>query len=152
MSFQLTAVPVHLGGEAASLSLGHNSASEAQQELGFKLTGSQKKTAHALTENIKRMISEAGIESVVFVTFTLGQQDQWGDWEKVYEASEAGRRFNNLARRILGELFEKFIVVTERHHDGRRPGQCPRRAPATRVSGNGDVTFRGRDTVARWDE
>lgn len=105
-------------GESDSLSLGHNSASAAQPELPFKLTGSQKKTAYALRQNCQRMIEEAGIECVAFVTFNLGERDQWGDWQKVFDAKEAGRRINNLARHILPELFEKFILVTERHKDG----------------------------------
>lgn len=37
---------------------------------------------------------------------------------QVWEAGEASRRFDNLNRRILPALFEKAVVVTERHKNG----------------------------------
>src|SRR4051812_21687772 len=82
--------------DSPSLSMGHNCAeqrgaelleeSNGQRPLGFKLTGSQKKTCYALRQNCQTMIEAAGLESIVFVTFTLGERDQWGKWLKVYEA------------------------------------------------------------------
>lgn len=117
-----------MASESASWSMSHNSAERSGEELQtepsgqaslpFRLTGSQKKTAYALKHNAKVMIEEAGVESVVFVTFTLGERNQWGEWEKVYDAGEASKRFNNVARWVLPALFEKWIVVTERHKDG----------------------------------
>ncbi len=92
--------------------------SSGQRSIPFPLSGSQKKTAGALRHNATTMIEEAGVACIGFCTFTLGDRDADGKWIKVFEASEAGRRFNNLARRVLPDIFERFIVVTERHKDG----------------------------------
>jgi hypothetical protein len=114
-----------LGGVSASLS-SKSQLREAelgaevngQESLPFKLTGSQRKTVQALRQNAAWMIEEVGLECVVFSTLTIGERDQWGDWLKVHEASEAGRRLNNLARHVLKAIFERYIVVSERHKDG----------------------------------
>lgn len=114
--------------DSPSLSMSHNSAersaaelqteSSGQAVLPFRLTGSQKKTAYALKRNAKVMIEEAGVEAVVFVTFTLGERNQWGEWDKVFDAGEAAKQFNTIARWVLPRLFEKWIVVTERDREG----------------------------------
>lgn len=121
-----------------SLSLSHNSdalspAPEAngQQSLPFRLTGSQAKTAFALRHNAEKMIAEAGIESVGFLTLTVGDfaipqrrvcgtivQEASGPFRQVWDAAEASRRINNLSRRLLRDVFERSIVVTERHKSG----------------------------------
>jgi hypothetical protein len=81
------------------------------------LTGSQKKIAFALRQNCEQMVQEGGIDSMGFLTLTLG--DQIGDrFIKVYDAAEASRRFDRLRRRVLSKLFEKAVAVPERHKDG----------------------------------
>lgn len=113
------------GGEAASLSLSHNSTgapaqveSAEQRELPFRLTGSQKKTAFALEKNIGTMIAEAGIERVAFLTLTVGDEVEGEAFRQVWEPDEAGRRINSLLTHLLGDLFDRMVVVTERHKSG----------------------------------
>lgn len=82
------------------------------------LSGSQKKTAFALRENAEKMIEQGGLNSTGFLTLTIGNLGSDGKFRGVANSSEASRRFNNLARRVLNALFEKSIVVTERHASG----------------------------------
>lgn len=89
----------------------------SQKDLPFRLTGSQAKTAFALRHNAEEMIRECGIDSVVFLTLTVGELVN-GRFVKQPGAAEANRRINNASRRLLPELFEKWIIVTERHKDG----------------------------------
>lgn len=117
-----------------------------QMPLHFPLTGSQKKTAWALRENCERMIAGkakrrlveteffAGTEKkkkkvwvydnpenlncTAFLTLTVGEKDEGGRFRQVWDAKEASRRINNLNRRVLKDLFELAIVVTERHKSG----------------------------------
>jgi hypothetical protein len=39
-------------------------------------------------------------------------------FEQVFDAAEASRRINNLNRRVLADLFERSVIVTERHKNG----------------------------------
>lgn len=64
------------------------------------------------------MIDEAGVDSIAFVTFTLGERGADGKWLKVWCQKEASRRLNNLARHVLRGVFEKFVLVTERDKEG----------------------------------
>lgn len=108
------------GGEAASLSLGHNCAQaqcEATPNLPFRLTGSQAKTARALEVNVDRLISEAGIERVGFLTLTVGNYEG-AKFVQVHDAAEASRRIHNLARRFLPSISTRWAIVTERHKSG----------------------------------
>jgi hypothetical protein len=95
-----------------------------QTEFAEKmLNGSQAKTAFAIRHNAEEMIKEAGIECVVFLTLTAGdwvkdRGSEEGHFEKIYDSNEANRRFNNLNRRVLPDIFERAIVVTERFKDG----------------------------------
>lgn len=98
----------------SSLSHSHNS---AQAELPFKLQGSQAKTAWALRHNAEQMIEECGLETIVFLTLTVGDDSLEG-FQQVWDAAEASRRINALNRRFLPSLFRKFILVTERHKSG----------------------------------
>ena len=82
------------------------------------MSGSQAKTAFALRLNAEKLIKENGIECCVFVTLTLGNYDGAGLFRGVKSADEASRRWNNLCRRVLTDLFETFIVVSERHKSG----------------------------------
>lgn len=108
---------------AASLSSSHSSdrpaeeAAPQQSEIAFKLTGSQAKTAHALQLNIERMIRDAGLEKIGFLTLTVGEK-RGGKFVQVWDAKEASRRINNLNRRVLPLLFSRAVVVTERHKSG----------------------------------
>jgi hypothetical protein len=88
------------------------------ENLSFMLTGSQKKTAFALRCNAEAMIKAGGLNSTGFLTLTLGNFDAAGKFHGIHDAREASRRFNNLARRVLNDLFERAIVVTERHKSG----------------------------------
>lgn len=109
------------GAEPSSLSMSHNSdapAAEVTPNLPFVLTGSQKKTAHALRINAERLCREAGIERIGFLTLTVGDADDAGRFEPLHDAEEASRRFNNLNRRLLGDIFSRCIVVMERTRRG----------------------------------
>ena len=107
------------------------------------LTGSQRKTAFALRRNCEVMIAGHDRRKLVetklasgevcknwqidgdaeclnctgFLTLTVGDLVE-GKFQQVFDASEASRRINNLNRRLLGDLFERAIVVTERHTNG----------------------------------
>lgn len=107
-------------GEAASLSLNHVSieaATAATPDLPFQLSGSQRKTAYALEFNVARMIEEAGLENIGFLTLTVGDLDD-GKFRQVWNAKEASRRINSLATNFLGDLFKRWVIVTERHKSG----------------------------------
>jgi hypothetical protein len=96
--------------------MSHNS-DETQPDLPFHLTGSQAKTAFALRKNAELMIREAGLSACGFLTLTVGEME--GEtFRQVWDAEEASRRINNLNRRVLSALFERAIVVTERHKSG----------------------------------
>lgn len=106
------------------------------------LMGSQRKTAFALRQNCEAMIaghsrrklvsvklgdgtaqkmwlsdSPENLNCTGFLTLTVGDVRD-GRFCQVFDAAEASRRINNLNRRILPELFERAIVVTERHKSG----------------------------------
>jgi len=96
---------------AASLSKSHNS---IECDLPFRLSGSQAKVAYALRMNCETLIRDAGIDRVGFLTLTVGDVGTDGRFLQVFDSSEASRRFNSL-RPVLAELFDRWIVVTERH-------------------------------------
>lgn len=129
------------GGESASSSSdGHNSdrtlpiEENGQRPLPFKLSGSQAKTAYALRSNVTRMIEEDGLDCVGFMTLTVGEfeplagSDPSNDikgrgsissgFKQVWDGAEASRRINNLNRHVLPAIFERAIIVTERHASG----------------------------------
>jgi hypothetical protein len=66
------------------------------------------------------------LNCTAFFTLTVGDYaahcdvatGQEREFVQVFDAAEASRRINNLNRRILPELFEKAVVVTERHKSG----------------------------------
>lgn len=90
---------------------------EQKEFVEKMLNGSQAKTAYAIRFNSERMIAEADLDSTVFLTLTVGDTDRDGQFQKVFDSDEANRRFNNLNRRVLPDIFERAIVVTERHKD-----------------------------------
>lgn len=108
------------------------------------LSGSQRKTAYALRQNVESLIAghnrrtlketvlqdgrtvstwtadaPDNLQCVGFLTLTVGDmiKDLTGRnrFEQVFDAAEASRRINNLNRRFLSTLFSRAIVVTERH-------------------------------------
>lgn len=106
------------------------------------LTGSQRKTAFALRQNCENMIAghsrrrlvevpdgkggtgkawitdtPENLQCTGFLTLTVGDIKD-GKFQQVFDAKEASRRINNLNRRVLKDLFERSIVVTERHKNG----------------------------------
>ena len=110
------------------------------------LTGSQRKTSYALRQNVESLIAgnapktlrevttpdgktvsayvaekPENLNCCGFLTLTIGDTETDLDgrkrFVKIYDAAEASRRINNLNRRVLSALFEKAIVVTERHKD-----------------------------------
>lgn len=121
----------------------HLPATHGKMEFVEKwLTGSQRKTAFALRQNCERMIAGHNRRRLVevpdgkggtqkawltdapenlactgFLTLTVGDVVD-GKFQQVFDAKEASRRINNLNRRILKDLFERCIVVTERHKNG----------------------------------
>lgn len=83
------------------------------------LSGSQAKTAYALRMNAEQMCREAGINAIGFLTLTVGEMDEkTGKFRQVWDAQEASDRVNNLKRHLLPEIFEKGIIVSERHKNG----------------------------------
>lgn len=89
-----------------------------QQDFAPRLlNGSQAKTAFALRMNAERMIKEDGLECCGFLTLTVGDQNG-GRFVQVKDSAEASKRVNNLNRRVLKDLFERAIIVTERHKSG----------------------------------
>lgn len=134
-----------------------------QEQLAFRLTGAQKKTAYALRQNVETMICGLAPKQLVwrdlpdgrskrlwvcedpenlnccaFLTLTVGDTERVallceGDkpngfigpmenfrdhFRQVWDAAEANRRVNNLNRRVLPALFERWVIVTERHKSG----------------------------------
>lgn len=89
-----------------------------QEFLHQFLKGSQAKTAFAIRMNAEKMCQEGGLNSIGFLTLTVGDTNALGGFEQVKDAVEASRRINNLNRRVLPALFEKAIIVTERHKSG----------------------------------
>jgi hypothetical protein len=109
-------------GVSTSLSQSHNcdgTSELTQADLPFRLTGSQAKTAFALRYNAEKMIAAAGINSVGFLTLTVGDDcGGWAPFRQCFDSNEASRRIHNLQRRVLAALFERAIIVTERHKNG----------------------------------
>ena len=88
-----------------------------QEFIENLLTGSQSKTAYALRINAEQMIKDNGIETIGFLTLTVGDPGK-ERFKQIHDSEEASRRINNLNRRFLPDLFERAIVVTERHKSG----------------------------------
>jgi hypothetical protein len=89
-----------------------------QDFLPRLLNGSQAKTAFALRMNAEALVKAGGLNSTGFLTLTVGEMGEDGRFKQVKSAKEASRRINNLNRRILPDLFERAIVVTERTRAG----------------------------------
>lgn len=81
------------------------------------MRGSGGKTAYAIRVNLARMVEEDGIETIGFLTLTVGDHGAAG-FRQVHDAEEASRRFNSLNTHLLKTLFKRAVVVTERHKSG----------------------------------
>lgn len=87
---------------------------------GRKLTGEQRKTAHALAANVKHLVETYGLENCGFFTVTFDPADLRKEAEKrcLTLWQESQRRIHNFARRILKSLFKEYIRVLEFHKNG----------------------------------
>lgn len=79
------------------------------------------------TEKMKVYLADKpeNLNCVGFLTLTVGEYETGPvrceddrRFIQVWDAAEASRRINNLNRRVLKDLFEKAVVVTERHKNG----------------------------------
>lgn len=103
-----------MGAIPLSLSNGHNC---AKPPVGIKLSGSQRKTAHAIRLNAERMIKEDGLNHTGFLTLTVGDSDA-GSFRQTEDSAEASKRIHGLLRRFLPSIFRRGLIVTERHKSG----------------------------------
>lgn len=76
-----------------------------------RLTGANKRTAHAMMSEIVCLASEFGIDRLGFLTLTFP--------DHVTCRREANRRFNSLATHVLKKRFVRVIVAWERHESNR---------------------------------
>lgn len=103
------------GAASLSLSNGHNCAERGGEKI--VLSGSQRKTAHAIRVNCERMAEEYGVERLAFWTLTAGDAGPDG-FELLKDAAKASKRWHGLSRRFVGEIFLRAVVVTERGKKG----------------------------------
>ena len=75
-----------------------------------QLQGMARKVAFSLTENVKAVAKDFGVERLGFLTFTFP--------DHVTDPKECNRRFDNLRRRALSR-YEKWIAVRDRQASGR---------------------------------
>jgi len=83
----------------------------------IRLSGSQRKTAHAIRVNTERQIEEDGLNRTGFLTLTVGDAGVFG-FEKVKDSREASKRVHRLMRRFLPSIFRRGVIVTERDTAG----------------------------------
>jgi len=103
------------GADSLSLSNGHNCAQSGVEKI--VLTGSQRKTAHAIRVNCERMADEFGVSRMAFWTVTAGDEGPEG-FDLLKDSAKAARRWHGLSRRFVGEIFLRAVVVTERGKKG----------------------------------
>ena len=92
----------------------NNSADRATQRLQMKtnrLSTQHKKSASALSWNVKSLSEKFGIERLGFLTLTFA--------DHVIDYKEAQRRFNNLRKHVLKVRYSEYIRVLERQKSGR---------------------------------
>ena len=89
--------------------LNSNNADGGDEGSG-RIRGMGRKVAFALTENIKALAKEFGVQRLGFLTFTFP--------DHVTDPKECNRRFSNLRRRALSR-YSKWIAVRERQSSGR---------------------------------
>ena len=114
-SLKRAAIGGACGAAPLSLSNGHNCAERGRDKV--VLTGSQRKTAHAIRVNCERMAEEYGVGRLAFWTLTAGDEGPDG-FELLKDAAKAAKRWHGLSRRFVGEIFLRAVVVTERGKKG----------------------------------
>lgn len=75
------------------------------------LTGGQRRTAYALTQNVGLMVQQYGVERVGFLTLTFR--------DHVTDIREAQRRYRSLQTHVLSERYADCVCVVERQKSGR---------------------------------
>lgn len=75
------------------------------------LTGGQRRTAYALTQNVGLMVQQYGVERVGFLTLTFR--------DHVTDIREAQRRYRSLQTHILAGRYADAVCVVERQKSGR---------------------------------
>lgn len=75
------------------------------------LSGSQRRTAFSLAENVRLMAEEHGLERLLFNTLTFR--------DHVLEIAQAQKRFNSLRTGVLADRYLDFVTVVERQKSGR---------------------------------
>jgi len=83
---------------------------KVQGEGSKQLSGSQRKTAHALLLNIEAFCKDKGIETVAMYTLTF--EENIGDFR------EAQRRFNSFATHYIRPVFGEYVCVVELQERG----------------------------------
>ena len=92
---------------------------EAESEavpLFNRLTGANKRTAHAMQSEIRALAAEFGIERLGLMTLTFP--------DHVTDRREASRRFNSLCTNVIRKRYQRTIVAWERHESGRLHVHC----------------------------
>jgi hypothetical protein len=77
------------------------------------LQGSQRKTAFCLQENVQAMVKLFGVDHVLFLTHTLPDEP----WTRDHK--EVSRRWNSYRTGWMRARVDEYILVPERHQDGR---------------------------------
>ena len=81
-----------------------------------RLTGANKRTAHAMQSEIRALAAEFGIERLGLMTLTFP--------DHVTDRREASRRFNSLCSNVIRKRYQRTIVAWERHESGRLHVHC----------------------------
>jgi len=90
--------------------LSRNNCNEHHGKAQGKLSGYERKRAHAIAENVKQFVKTYGLEKVGFLTLTFAEDLDW---------KEAQKRYHRLRTRLLQELFVDVICVLEFTKRGR---------------------------------
>lgn len=105
------------GSGAADLPcLSSNNSNETPLQAAPDLTPQQKKSACALAWNIQAMAEKWGLERLAFFTLTFA--------ENIEDRTEAQRRWNSLATRVLRSRYKAGIRVVERQRRGAVHYHC----------------------------
>lgn len=101
------------GGEAAPLPClsSNNCITVSPENASKRLSCQHKKSAAALSWNVKAMAEKYGLERVGFLTLTFA--------DHVLQVSEAQRRFKSLANNILRIRYQAWMAILERQKSGR---------------------------------
>lgn len=104
--------PPRSGGHplSPSLSISNNYNGEPSDEL-HKLTGMHKRSAHVLYLSVKELERQYGLDYLLFMTLTFG--------DDVQDQKEAKRRLRNLLNGIIYPMFPVGVWCVERMEQGR---------------------------------